>query len=318
MSHSSAPDREPSGRTPHRASRAWLYAALAVSVVCGALVLYSLSGLVKMPSLTSESAPVAPSDERSSLDVAVARTAGGPGEWNNWARVFKYLSEELEMPLNIRYLSKEDEAASIIVASDADIAFICAHQYLDLTDVSEVEGVCVPIIDGTTTTRMWLIVRADDPATSMQDVRNSVVAASDKSSLGGYAYLMYLCLERDLAPSDFFSEVRLGDSQESNMSDVLSGDIRATIVNSAQVASWDMSEFKIIEESPPFGGPPVVVNSDMPQELQDRIEGILIGMNVESQLAEDSVIDGFVPVDPGDYEFAKVLRDSCGHHDHKP
>lgn len=303
-------------RAPRVQSHAWLYAAAAATLICGVLVVYSLAGLTKMPTVASEGAALDSAQDRIALDVAVARAAGGPGEWENWARVIKYLSEELETPLNVRYLSKEDEAADIIVDSDVDIAFICAHHYLDLTEAGEVDAVCVPIIDGSSTTRMQLIVRADDPATSMSDVVDSVVAASDKSSLGGYAYLTYLCSERGLVPSQFFSEVRLGDSQEANMSDLRSGEIRATIVNSAQVVSWDMSEFKVIEESPPFGSTPVVVNSEMSPELRERITAILLEMNVGSQLSADSVIDGFARVDEADYAFARVLRDACGHHDH--
>lgn len=316
MPDSRGPSEERAEQLPRAQSRIWLYAAAVVTLVCGVLVFYSLAGLVKMPTAASEGAPLDSAQDRVSLDVAVARAAGGPGEWTNWARVIKYLSEELETPLNVRYLSKEDEAADIIVATDVDIAFICAHHYLDLTESGEVDPVCVPIIDGSSTTRMQLIVRTDDPAESMSDIVDSVVAASDKSSLGGYAYLTYLCSERDLVPSQFFSEVRLGDSQEANISDLRSGDIRATVVNSAQVVSWDMSEFKVIEQSPPFGSTPIVVNSDMSPELRERIATILLEMDVGSQLSADSVIDGFARVDDDDYAFAKVLRDACGHHDH--
>lgn len=317
MSGSGGISQQRTSRGDRGTSRSWFIAAVAVSLVCVALVYSALVGLVTMPPDQAATDPVlVPTDDRA-LDVAVARTVGGPAEWTNWARVIKYLSDELEVPLNVRYLAKEDEAADVIVESDVDIAFVCAHHYLDLTEAGEVEGVCVPVVDGSTTTRMWLIVRADDAAERMEDIRGSVVAASDRSSLGGYAYLTYLCDARGLTPPEFFSEVRLGDSQEANMSALRAGEIRATVVNSAQVVSWNMSEFRVIEESPPFGAPAIVVNSHMSDTLRERIAGILLNMDVAAQLSKDSAIDGFEPIDSADYDFARVLRDACGHHDHE-
>lgn len=303
-------------RTAHSSSRWWLIAALVATAIAAVMALVSLSGLSHWDGRDSQIRAAAPIESASTLTVAVARTPGGPGEWTNWARVIKYLSEELERPVAVRYLSKEDEAAQVIAEEDVDIAFICAHHYLDLRDQGEVTAICTPVMGGASTSRMWMITRTDDPAEGFEDLRGSVVAASDKSSLGGYSYLSLLAAEHDVDLLEFFSEVRLGESQENNMHDVMSGEVRATVVNSAQVLAWDMSQFKVIEESPEVGCPPMVVDENMPDELRERITQVMLDFDSSSVLSGGSFIDGFVALDEADYVYAEELRDACGHHVH--
>ncbi|MDZ4064641.1 MAG: PhnD/SsuA/transferrin family substrate-binding protein, partial [Coriobacteriia bacterium] len=231
-------------------------------------------------------------------------------------RVIKYLSEELHRPVTVRYLSKEDESAAVISSEDIDIAFVCAHTYLDLTDSGAAVGICTPIIDGEHTSQMMLLVRADDPAASFKDLADSAAAASDKSSLGGYSYLQYLAGEHGVRVDEYFSELRMGETQETNLRDVIAGDLRVTVANSAQTADWDLSKLKIIEMSPPRGCPPVVVSSDMDPDLRERVRRILLEMNTDTLLPSDSHIDGFVELEHADYAFADTLRRACGSHGH--
>lgn len=312
---------DPSGGDGLKSRRAtsnrWLAAAIVATLVFVVLVGYALARIygyypVDQPIVVGTNV----GEAATPLVVAVARTPGGPGEWSNWARVIKYLSEELHRPMTVRYLSKEDESAEVIAKEQPDIAFVCAHTYLDLTDSGAAVGVCTPIINGESTSRMMLLVRADDSATCFEDLAGSKAAVSDKSSLGGYSYLQYLSEERSSRANEYFSELQMGETQEANLKDVIAGDVRVTVANSAQTPDWDMSKLKIIEESPAFGCPPVVVSSDMSTELRERVAEILIGMDTAALLPSDSHIDGFVKLDATEYAFADKLRRACGSHDH--
>lgn len=300
-------------------SSRWLVAAIVATiafVLVVGIALASIFGYYPVDRSIEVSANVGDEATPLVVAVAVARTPGGPGEWSNWARVIKYLSEELHRPVTVRYLSKEDESAEVIASEDIDIAFVCAHTYLDLADSDSAVGVCTPIIDGEHTSRMMLLVRADDPAESFADLADSSAAASDKSSLGGYSYLQYLAGKHGVRVDEYFSELRMGETQETNLRDVIAGDLRVTVANSAQTADWDLSKLKIIDESPPGGCPPVVVSSDMDPELREFVKRILVEMNTDVLLPADSHIDGFVEFDHADYAFADTLRRACGSHDH--
>lgn len=131
------------------------------------------AGLVPTPAGSSAE----PQEESSSsavepLVIAVARTPGGPTEWSNWSKVIKELSEDLGVPVSVRYLAKEDEAAGVIATEDIDIAFVCARQYLQLRDEGAVVGLASPTIDGEHLTVFRLIARADDSAETWEDLRD--------------------------------------------------------------------------------------------------------------------------------------------------
>lgn len=295
-------------------SRRWLFVAIGVTALCLLVLALEFANLLSLPTVGSglNAQPEKPTE--GTLVVAVARTPGGPGEWSNWARIISALESDLGTSLTVRYLAKEDEAAKIIAKDEVDIAFVCAHHYVDLSEEGASEGLVTPVIDGSTMSTSMLVVRVDDPANGIVDLKDSVVAVSDKSSLGGYAYLSYLVKQRGAEPAGFFSELRLGETQEQNLRDVLEGSARATVINSAQIGSLDVSGVRVIEESEPFGCPPVVVRSDMDPDLKSRIRAALLEMDMASVLPTGSAIEGFEPLDPAEYAFARELRGACAHH----
>lgn len=316
-------DPETTAGHPHKrgvrshASSTWLVAALIATAICAGLLAGEFVGLIKSPISDGAEALSSPAlQTEEPLTVAIARTPGGPAEWSNWAVVIKHLSDEIGVPLQVRYLSKEDEVPEIFAAGEIDIAFVCAHHYCDLSEDGTCVGLCTPIIDGSSTTRAMLVARADDPALSIEDLRGSIVAVSDKSSLGGMSYLSYLTAGLGMSPEEFCGELRLGDTQEQNMHDVINGKVRATVVSSVQVAHWDMNKLKVIEESEPMGSPPVIARSDMDPALRARVQEILVSFDARSMLPEDSAIDGFKVLEEREYVFARELRDACGHHVH--
>lgn len=296
-------------------SSVWLVAALVVTAVCAGLLTAQLVGFLRFPFDDPAIAPAEVGAPEGALVVAVARTPGGPGEWANWARIIRELSHQLGRPLTVRYLSNEDEAAEVITEDRVDVAFVCPHHYVDLSEAGTCEGLVTPVISGSATTRFVILVRPDDPATCIEDLKGSHFAVSDKSSLGGFSYVAYLTKARGAKPEEYFSELTVGETQEQNMQDVLEGRVRATVASSVQVVAWDMSQFKVIEPSEPIGSPPVVVAADLAPELKDEIARILIDMDMPATLGEGSAIEGFETLDPASYEFAARLRGACGHHD---
>lgn len=311
--HASGPADEP-GVRPRRRSSQILMVAIAVTVVVaivGALSVYPL--LMSDPE--DAAAPVGSAQE-GAVVVAVARTAGGAGEWSNWARVFSYLSDQIGRPVTLRYLTSEEEIEDVLADEPIDLALVCPHQYVDLAEQGRAKGVVTPVISGSPLTSAMLVVAADSPVTTFEDLRGRRIAVSDKTSLGGYAYMMWLCERHGVDAAEYFAEVRLGDTLEHNARDVLAGEVDCTVVNASQLASDD-SRLRVVERSPEYGTPPIVVVSDIDAATIDAIRDALVAFDPDIDLAgAKTTISGFVPTDPEAYEFVRDLRDACGHHDH--
>ena len=299
----------------HARSNRWLVAAIVVTVIGAVALGVAVSGLfVSDASDASSVSPVVEVDDPSALVVAVSRTPGGPGEWENFARVIKYLSDELQRPVAVRYLTEEELAADVIRDEQVDVAFVCAHIYLDLQEEGEVESLVTPVVGGTSETSAMIVVREDSGFERWEDLEGTAVAVSDKSSLGGYAYLQWLAEQKGVELREYFSEVRLGDTQDQNLGDLSGGRVEATVVNSAQVVHRDMSAFRVVEESESFGAPPLVATNRLDPETAGDVKEALIAFDADSRLSEDSAIDGFVDAETVDYSFEEILRHVCGDH----
>ena len=291
----------------------WLHAAwtaTALAAVVAAIVL---------PRLLSPSPPLvqSPSSVDSSggapLQVAIARTPGGPGEWANWARVVKHVSDEVGRPASLRYLSEEDKAAQVLTDEPADIAFVCAHTYLDLKDSGTVVGLASPLIDGAESDTMMLVVRDGSPYRTLKDLREARLAVSERTSLGGYAYAQWLAKREGVALDELFGEVRLGDTQEENLRDLIAGEIDVTVVNDAQVEPGRLKNLRVVERSPAMGPPPVVVPASTDEKTRDALLKALLSFDAAA-LPKGARITGFVRLDPADYVFSDELRRACEHH----
>ena len=295
---------------PASASRRWLVAAI-TATVCGAILLvYVLTSLWPGGGI-HDAVPIAYEESTSALVVVVSRTPGGPGEWDDFTRVIGYLSRELDRPVRIRYLTNEEDVPEVVTTEDIDIGLICAHHYFELAREGVIKGVVTPVVAGTSCTRHQLIVRADSEYRGLSDLRGSVVAASTKSSLGGWAYLQWMCDQEGLDLDTYFGEVRLGATQGIHIADLAAGRIDATVVNTMQVVHTDMSPFRVLAESPEFGAPPVVVDSTLDPETVTAIREALLAFDPEDELPGDSFIDGFVPVESVDYSFQTELAEAC-------
>lgn len=307
-------DEKGIGRSARSRSSRLLIVAASVSLVASAVAAASIIPLFR-PTPGTDAVPISPTSA-SGLVVAVARTAGGPGEWSNWARVFKYLSEELDRPVTVRYLSKEEEVSGIMSAEQVDLALVCPHSYLDLSEQGRVVAVAAPVIDGSATTRSMLVVPSGSDVRSLADLEGKRIAVSDKTSLGGYAYLMWLCERDGVNPGEFFGEMRLGDTQEVNLREMLAGEVDCTVVNRSQGALLD-SRVRVVERSPVFGTPPVVAASTLDTATVNAVRSALLAFDPKVQLAgAHSSIGGFVEVKAGTYDFVHELRVACGHHGH--
>ena len=125
--------------------------------------------------------------------------------------------------MTVRYVPREDEASSVILAEEADIAFLCSHMYLDLRDSGLVEGLVVPVIDGRSEATMQLVVRAEDAGTTFEDLAGSTVGIG-QAELRHVAqgtelqqcrpnWLFFVCLLLDVEGNPLTSKIGL-DSVE--------------------------------------------------------------------------------------------------------
>ncbi len=262
---------------------------------------------------------VAVSTEVVPLRVAVAAVISPQGNVNSYGPLLDYLSDELERPVELVQRRTYAEVNDLIEAGDVDMAFVCTSAYVAGVRDFGMELLAAPQVDGETVYYSVLIVPADSPAQSIEDLRGGTFAFTDPMSNTGRNYPTYLVQQLDETPERFFGRTFYTYSHDDA--------IRAVANHVADGAAVDSLVYdyvlarhpelgertRIIHRSPAFGIPPVVVGPHVRPQLAAQLQTILIEMADDAAGQEALAAAGFerfVPITDEVYDSVRELEEA--------
>lgn len=238
------------------------------------------------------------------LHLGVARTPGGPAEWATMARVFAHMQRELNRPIVVHYALTSDDQIRMFKTGKLDIALMSTLAYLDLEETGLIEVVAIPTVRDRPLDAAVVVVKRDAHATSIEDLRDMRFAISP--DLAGASFVYWLLDQAGIDPVGFFAETPAG-VQDENLVKVANGEVDGTSVRVSALAHWPEDTFRVIEQSPDLGMPPIVVNTSLDGETTALIRASLLDAASRGVLPAKSVITGFRAPGDTDYEFAREL-----------
>lgn len=222
----------------------------------------------------------------------------------------------------VRFLQRRGyaETNDLLVRGDVDFAFICAGPFAAIRH-SGVSLLAVPVIDGAPTFRSLIVVRADDPAHTFEDLRNGSFAFVDPLSFTGRIYPQSVVRSLARGGQSFFSYTVFTHSHSDSLAMVAEGRIRAAGVESIAFEYLKrhnptrVAELRVLHESPPFSGPPFVARRGLPADVVKRLQAALLGMHNDA--AGRAILSslGFtrlVSVDDSAYDEVARLTEEVG------
>jgi phosphonate transport system substrate-binding protein len=179
-----------------------------------------------------------------------------------------------------------------------------------------------------TTYNSYIIVQKNSNYTDLTDLRGKKFAFSDPLSNSGKLYPTYLLFLINETPVSFFG---VDGNGRNNSFFTYSHDnsIIAVAENLADGAAVDslvyeymkntrpeiISNTRIIEVSPPFGIPPVVVSKDIDPFLEQKLRDIFLNMDKDEEgrtILSKVKIERFVSIDDKAYKTVREMRGSVG------
>jgi phosphonate transport system substrate-binding protein len=165
-----------------------------------------------------------------------------------------------------------------------DCALVCTGAYLAGRRKFGMEAIAVPSIGGATTYNSVIIVREASPHRKFEDLKGRKFAFVDPLSNTGRLYPVWRILKLGASPADFF------DYQYTYAHDRSIAAVRMGVVDGAAVDELilnhlresdpsKVTNLRIIERSPAFGAPPLVVNPDCPHEFRTRIRDAFLSLS---------------------------------------
>jgi phosphonate transport system substrate-binding protein len=283
-------------------------------VSCSALPQTEVAGNVDLNNLQPLPTPVG--YEAVALRVAVAAVISPKGTVESYSPFLSYLEKKLNRPIELVQRRTYLEVNDLIEHGEVDLAFVCTSAYIQGHDSFGMELLVAPQVGGKTTYKSYLIVPTSSNAQNMDDLRGKVFAFTDPISLSGRVYPTYLVQQLGLTPEGFFARTFYTYSHDEAIRAVASGVADGAAVDSLvydYAVARDPSlagKVKVIQRSPDFGIPPVVVSPFTRPQVRAELQSLLLEM-VNDPTASEALasigVERFVLIDDSAYDSVRAL-----------
>jgi len=256
-------------------------------------------------------APTAQRDERPALRIAVGAMTSPEATFSAYLDLKNYMEQRLNKRVSLELRRSYREVNLMIENREVDVGFICSGAYVDLSERVPVDILAVPLIMGKDTYRSYIIARKDAAARSFAQLRGLHFAFTDPLSNSGYYYPQSRLLDLGQTDETFFSRVTFTHSHDNYISAVTLGQVDAAAVDQlvydflAERRPETVRDLRVIEESPPFGIPPVVSLASLDPKLKRQVRSLLLDLNAwpaGRQVLDSLRVDAFVAADPAKYQ----------------
>ncbi len=254
--------------------------------------------------------PPATLAEKPGLKVAVAAILSPQGTIASYQRLMALLERLTGAPVTLVQRKTYQETNDLLARGVVDVGFVCTGAYLEGARQGSMSLLVVPQINGNTTYRSFFVVPAASPATHLADLRGKIFAFTDPLSNSGYLYPLSQLQVMGEQPEGFFSRTIFTYSHDRSIAAVLEGVADGAAVDSlvydfAVLRDPGIAEqTRVIQRSPEFGIPPVVVPSSTAGERHEWLRRLFLGLHRDEegrQALEALGVERFVDADPARY-----------------
>lgn len=240
------------------------------------------------------------------LRVAVAAVISPVATLDAYGPLLEYLAAHLDRPVELIQRQTYAEINELVRSGQVDVAFVCGGAFVEGERDFGMELLVAPQVRGGTVYYSYLIVPRDSEAQTLADLRGKTLAFTDPLSNSGRLALEYRLFLMGETPDTFFRQITFTYSHDNSIRAVAGRLVDGAVVDSL-VYDYTVArdprfsnQTKVIERSPPYGTPPVVVHPHLNAQLKEDLRSVLLGMDKEEQgraALRHLLVDRFVPID---------------------
>lgn len=237
-----------------------------------------------------------------------------------------YAEDKLGVPVEIFTASDYVGVNNALVAEQIDMAWTSPSAYSG--SWLDCDGCLKPLVtatdkDGNLGYNAVLIVQADSPYQSFEDLEGKTVARTDPNSQSGYLVPTVEFHQKGKPIDEYFNSPVSGGHTQSVLG-VLDGTYDAAFTWTTEDDGYgqlrtmmdkgmlDRDEIRVIWTSELVPPPPIVVHQNMPQGLEDDLRELFLTLHEEDMELAEAVAkgetQGFVEVDHSVYEPTIKMR----------
>lgn len=237
-----------------------------------------------------------------------------------------YAEDKLGVPVEIFTASDYVGVNNALVAEQIDMAWTSPSAYSG--SWLDCDGCLKPLVtatdkDGNLGYNAVLIVQADSPYQSYEDLEGKTVARTDPNSQSGYLVPTVQFHQMDKPIDEYFNSPVSGGHTQSVLG-VLDGTYDAAFTWTTEGDGYgqlrtmmdkgmlDREDIRVIWTSDLVPPPPVVAHQNMPADMEEDVKNLFLALHEENMELAESVAkgetQGFVEVDHSVYEPTIEMR----------
>lgn len=233
--------------------------------------------------------------EMGQVRMAVRGDESDPSRTAGWSGLTRHVAEFAGLEPKVFEASDYNGVIQALAAGQVDYAAMGGGSYASVDD--QVGGKVVPMLtvrqaEGTLGYYSALVVRADSPYRTLQDLRGKRIAFVDFASTSGYIFPRHAMKQQGLDPDHFFgAEIMAGGATQALMA-LINGRVDAAMtlasagtpetgfaagshITLARKGLMKLSDVRIIWTAGPMPNSPYVIRTDRPAPFVDVMRGTL-------------------------------------------
>lgn len=253
-----------------------------------------------------------------SIRVAIAAMTSPTETYIFYHQLLNYISKKMTMPIILKQRKTYQEINDLLKYNELDLAFICSGAYINAKNDGSFDLLVIPIVNNEPHYYAYIIVRKDTSLNKFEDLFGHSFAFTDKLSNTGRLYPLFLIRQHNRNPNKYFSKIVYTNAHDKSIHAVNNGFVDGASVHSLifnyikKTNPEDVANIKIINKSPAFGIPPVVVSKVLDQRKRKKLEQLFLTMHQDKEgilIIKRLMIDRYELAEESLYDSIKRMSD---------
>jgi phosphonate transport system substrate-binding protein len=285
-------------------------ATLAVALLFTALLVPGsplsarLAAMLGDPPVASAAARV-PRESTASrpLRVAIGAMISPERTYDLYAELFGVLAGKFRRPLELKQRRTYQELNAVIRNGEVDLAWICTGAWPELSAAGAARLLAVPVVDGKTTYNALILAGPEArEARDLRGLRGSRFVFTDPISLTGCRYPKGRVAALGSDAATFFAATSFTGGHDRSIEAVRRGLAGGASVDAlvydylARRFPEEVEGVRVLETSPAFPIPPLVVPASTPEALAEALRREVLALGSDERgrkLLDALLIEGF-------------------------
>lgn len=267
--------------------------------------------------VVQEAAAPLSGNAKAPLHVAIGAMTSPEHTAQAYTRLLQLVGEKIGRPVEISQRKTYAETNAMVEKREVDFAFVCSGAYVEGKARFGMEILAVPVVHGRKVYHSYILGRKGGFANSFDDLRGKRFAFTDPKSNTGSLVPRHMLAQRGATPESFFADSFFTYSHDNSIRAVAEGLADGAAVDSLiweyfnAAGSPDTIRTRIIEKSPPYGIPPLVIHPAAADGLKARLRATLLSLHEDAKaipLLKELQIDRFETGDDAMYDSVRQME----------